>query len=143
MSLEEIIVTRLERIPTNGGDVLHAIKKTDLGFVGFGEAYFSWIQPGSIKPWKMHKEMTLNLVVPIGSICFVFLKVQDNEPRIRVEKVGVDRYVRLTVPPRTWFAFKGLSSTPSLLMNIANIVHDPAEIERCELDRYHLDWDLL
>ena len=35
MSLDDIIVTPLKRIPTDGGDVLHAIKKSDNGFNGW------------------------------------------------------------------------------------------------------------
>ena len=40
VSLDDILVTPLKRIPTVGGDVLHALKKTDAGFDGFGEIYF-------------------------------------------------------------------------------------------------------
>ena len=32
VSLDDILVTPLKRIPTVGGDVLHALKKTDSGF---------------------------------------------------------------------------------------------------------------
>ena len=44
MSVGKIIVTPLNRINVAGGDVLHALKKTDEGFVDFGEAYFSFIE---------------------------------------------------------------------------------------------------
>ena len=49
----------------------HAIKKTDIGFLSFGEAYFSSVEYKLIKGWKKHKKMTLNFIVPIGKIKFV------------------------------------------------------------------------
>ena len=137
MTVEKIIVTPLKRISVAGGDVFHAIKKNDAGFVDFGEAYFSMIDKGAIKPWKRHLRMTLNLVVPVGMVRFVFI---DSEGARREESIGVDRYVRLTVPPSIWFAFEGLSSPYSLLLNVADIPHDPNEIERKELDAYMNDW---
>lgn len=68
-----VIETSLKRVRVTGGDVLHALKMTDDGFDGFGEAYFSMIEQGEIKGWKYHKRMTMNLIVPLGSVKFVFL----------------------------------------------------------------------
>ena len=65
-------LTPLRIIGVKGGDVLHAMKDTDDGFSGFGEAYFSSIEKGCIKGWKKHTNMTLNIVVPVGVIKFVF-----------------------------------------------------------------------
>ena len=73
MSLNEICVTPLKRVSVAGGDVLHAMKKSDTGYVDFGEAYFSLVEFGAIKAWKRHLQMTLNLVVPIGEVQFVLM----------------------------------------------------------------------
>ena len=43
-------------------------------------------------------------------------------------------YFRLTVPPNIFFAFKGLNSNINMLVNIADIPHDPNEIIRKELN---------
>ena len=80
-----------------GGDVLHALKATDAGFRDFGEAYFSMIEPGAIKAWKMHRRMTLNLVVPIGIVRFAF--AAHGAAETREETIGDSNYARLTVPP--------------------------------------------
>ena len=72
VSLNDILVTPLKRIHTIGGDVLHALKSSDTGFNGFGEVYFSWIDQSAIKAWKCHLRMTLNLMVPMGKVRFVF-----------------------------------------------------------------------
>jgi dTDP-4-dehydrorhamnose 3,5-epimerase len=131
-------VTSLKRIALTGGDVLHGIKCSDPEFVGFGEAYFSQIEKDAVKAWKRHLRMTLNLVVPVGAVQFVFI---DDEGRKREEVVGLHRYVRLTVPPGLWFGFRGLAAPYSLLMNIADIAHDPDEIERKEPSEMQFSWD--
>lgn len=139
VSVDQILLTPLKRINLPEGDVLHGIKQYDPGYNGFGEAYFSIINQGSIKAWKRHLRMTLNLVVPVGAVQFVFI---DNSGSLREELVGfeVDRYLRLTVPPGIWFGFKGLYDNFSMLMNLADIPHDPLEIERKGAKEIHYDW---
>ena len=137
VSVSQIQVTTQKRIQLAGGDVLHGIKRGDAGYVDFGEAYFSIIDEGAVKAWKRHLKMTLNFLVPLGSVQFVFIDEQDT---IREEVVGFDRYVRLTVPPGIWFGFKGHFAPYSILMNLADIPHDPLEIERKGLDKVDFDW---
>ena len=139
MSLDEILVPPLERIPTGGGEVLHALKKSDIGFKEFGEVYFSWVEKGCIKAWKCHQRMTLNLVVPIGKVNFVFHSTKE-ENSFRTENIGDERYVRLTVPPGIWFGFQGISAGHSLLMNFADLEHDPDEVERKPISAFSYDW---
>ena len=142
MKLADILVTPLQRIEVEGGDVLHAIKQTDQGYSGFGEAYFSWVSADVVKAWKRHKEMTMNVVVPVGQVRFVFLCANaDGIEEFRIEEIGVDRYARLTVPPGIWFGFQGLHTPQSLLLNIANIPHDPNEVERLALTNINYDWN--
>ena len=42
--IKDVIITNLNIINTPGGNIMHVMKKTDDGFEGFGEAYFSHIQ---------------------------------------------------------------------------------------------------
>lgn len=139
LSLDDIFITPLKRIPTEGGEVMHAIKHFEKGFNGFGEVYFSWVEQGAIKAWKYHKRMTLNLVVPLGEIIFVFhLTNKTNE--FRTENIGENRYVRLTVPPGIWFGFQGKGSGQSLLMNLADVTHDPDELIRKNKSEIFYNW---
>lgn len=138
LSVDDIIVTPLKRLAVSGGDVLHALKNSDQGYVNFGEAYFSFIEHGAVKAWKRHLRMTLNLVVPVGAARFVFI---DNKNNIREELIGEDRYFRLTVPPGIWFGFKGLALPASLLLNVADIPHDPTEVERKSRDAFMINWE--
>ena len=139
VSLADILVTPLMRIPTIGGGVMHALKNSDNGFKSFGEVYFSWVEQGAIKAWKCHQHMTLNLVVPLGEVSFVF-HIKDQENCFRTENIGEEKYVRLTVPPGIWFGFQGRGSCQSLLMNLADMAHDPDEVLRKKTSEIVYNW---
>ena len=139
VSLDDILVTPLKRIPTVGGDVMHGLKKSDNGFNGFGEVYFSWVEQGVIKAWKCHQRTTMNLVVPKGEVSFVF-HLTNQKNTFRTENIGEERYVRLTVPPLIWFGFRGRGSGQSLLMNLADMAHDPDEILRETTSEFIYNW---
>ena len=149
VSLNDILVIPQKRIPTAGGEVMHVIKYPDRGFKSFGEAYFSWVDYKAIKAWKCHQRMTLNLVVPVGEVRFVFhckthLAEQKSEPdnEFRIEKLGNDRYSRINVPPGIWFGFQGLASGSSLLMNAADMEHAPNEVLRKVATEFAFDWSV-
>ena len=137
VGVDQILITPLKRIHVVGGDVLHGLKCYDPGYVDFGEAYFSMVEGGVIKAWKKHLCMTLNLIVPIGTVFFAFM---DEEGLIREELAGEERYVRLTIPPGLWFGFKGVGNKESVVLNIANIPHEPGEIEHRSLADFDYVW---
>lgn len=142
-SISGIILTPLKIIENPLGDVLHGMKKSENGFNGFQEAYFSTIKQGVIKPWKKHLEMTLNLIVPVGEIRFVMYDDREwSETKGCFMDVSLSQknYYRLTVPPNVWMAFKGNGNALNLLLNIANLEHDPSEIVRVSLDSFEFDW---
>ncbi|MFW5625378.1 MAG: dTDP-4-dehydrorhamnose 3,5-epimerase, partial [Campylobacter hyointestinalis] len=66
--MDGVILTPLKQIYNPKGNIFHAMKNSDIGYLGFGEAYFSTIDQNKIKGWKKHTKMTLNLIVPIGEI---------------------------------------------------------------------------
>jgi dTDP-4-dehydrorhamnose 3,5-epimerase len=137
ITIDTIMVTPLARIATPGGDVMHAMKQSDEGFSVFGEAYFSWINAGSVKAWKRHKRMIMNIVVPVGNVRFVFFK--DENSGFRIEEIGENNYARLTVPPGIWFGFQSLEPK-SLVMNISSILHDSEEVDRLLVTDLKYNW---
>ena len=140
--INDVLLTPLDIIETPGGNVMHAMKEIDAGFYGFGEAYFSEVSFNSIKAWKRHKEMTLNLVVPVGKIKFVlFDNREGSNNQFQEIIISRDNYCRLTVPPMVWVGFKGLSETGSMLLNIANIGHDPLEVDRKNIKEIEFNWN--
>lgn len=144
--IDGITFTALDKIEADAGSVLHFIKNDDPGYIGFGEVYFSTVKKGAIKAWKMHKLMTLNLVVPVGEVFFVFVdqrKKSKTNGEIYKVRLSSNPYRRMTVPPGIWFGFMGLSSELNLLSNQADIVHDPNEVERKDLNAFQIDWSNL
>jgi dTDP-4-dehydrorhamnose 3,5-epimerase len=128
--IENVQLVPLRIIAGENGKVLHAMRASALGFAGFGEAYFSTVDSTSIKGWKKHQRMVLNIVVPVGEIQFILL---DDRPgstscgQVRSITLGDSNYQRLSVPPGIWMAFAGRSTGTNMLLNMASIEHDPQE----------------
>ena len=123
-----IKIKPLKQINVEGGNVLHALKASEEEFYGFEEAYFSTIEINKIKAWKRHLRMTMNLIVPVGEVQFNFYSQE--KKLLSNTIIGERNYSRITVPPMTWFGFKGLASSTSYILNISNQFHDPSEVER-------------
>lgn len=144
IGIEGVLLTLLKKISHPKGDILHGVKKSDQGFVGFGEAYFTKIKFGQIKGWNKHKRMTLNLCVPVGTVNFI---VYDNREKSKTRgnflpvEISADAYQRLTVPPGVWLAFKGKGDGVSLILNVADLEHEPDEVERLDLEQIEYAWD--
>jgi len=144
ITVDGVLLTPLKQIFHPKGNVFHGIKKSDPGFYGFGEAYFSMIHPGDIKPWKKHLRMTLNFIIPIGSIRFVIYddREKSSSKGLFFDVIlGENNYQRITIPAGVWVAFQGIGEEINLLLNIANLEHDPLEIERKEnIDDIEYEW---
>jgi dTDP-4-dehydrorhamnose 3,5-epimerase len=97
---------------------------------------------GAIKAWKLHKKMYMNLIVPVGLIRFVFCMDDKFKNNFRIEEIGYQSYSRITVPPGIWFGFMGLGEQKNLILNIANIEHDPNEIERLDTNSIDFNWNI-
>jgi dTDP-4-dehydrorhamnose 3,5-epimerase len=127
--IDGVLLTPLMRVFHPSGDILHGMKASSPGFAGFGEAYFSSIKKDFIKGWKRHNRMTLNLVVPVGSIRFAICDdrgAKNNKPDFFDVVINKDNYSRLTIPPGVWVCFKGIEES-NLLLNIIAEEHDMAE----------------
>ncbi len=141
--IEGLVLTPLKQIIHPQGDILHGMKKSSIGYAGFGEAYFSTVHYNDIKGWKKHLRMTLNLVVPVGAIRFVVYDGREESSTYHSffsVDISKDNYQRLTVPPGVWVAFEGLGKDKNLLLNIASIEHDPKESNVLPLDSISFNW---
>ena len=142
-SIEGILLTPLKRIHHTKGDILHGMKKSERGYAGFGEAYFSNVLLNDIKAWKLHNMMTLNLVVPVGAVKFIMIDKRKNSSTFNNSfevTISSDNYQRLTIPPGIWFGFKGVGNDLNLIMNIADMEHDPYEVDRKEIEEFDYEW---
>ena len=133
--------TELRRIETSGGEVMKALTADEADFNGLGEAYFSRVNPGCVRGWKRHNEMTVNVVVPMGHVRFVIAEESvKGAASFEHFDLGPDfTHGRLTIEPGTWFGFVG-GTDGGLVLNLSDIVHRPDEADGKELDEFDYDW---
>ena len=134
---KKVIITPINKVKLEGGDIIKNIKVGDIGYKNFQETYYSLIKFGKKKGWKKHLEMTLNLTCPIGEVNFVFsedLKYFENF------LLNEKNLFRITIAPGVWFAFEGLYKPYSIVNNVADMIHNPNEIERKNLSDVNFRW---
>ncbi|MDW3178102.1 MAG: dTDP-4-dehydrorhamnose 3,5-epimerase [Acidimicrobiia bacterium] len=129
-------LTELRRIETSGGEVMKALHAEEPGFKGLGEAYFSRVNPGCVRAWKRHNEMTVNVIVPDGHVRFV---VATEQGFTEYDLGPGHTYGRLTIEPGTWFGFKG-GVDGGLVLNLSDIIHRPDEADGRELHEFTYSW---
>lgn len=132
--MDPIRIFDLKQINVPNGDLFHGLKCTDEGYQGFGEAYFTHIQPNKIKGWKRHNRVTLNLIVIYGEVKFyIFNDTQSKNQLTEIILSPVSNYKRLVVPPGYWVAFKGMGNSESIILDIINEPHDHTEADKRDL----------
>ena len=144
--IQGVKIYDLKQIDSESGSVYHALKSTDAGFAGFGEAYFSTIKEGAIKGWKRHNKIPLNIVVVSGKIKFVLFDDRKNSPTCGefadIILSPETNYKRLFLPPGIWMAFVGMGSSTSMLMDIIPEPHNPLEADRKKTEEIKYNFNL-
>lgn len=133
-----VLLENLPVLAASGGAVLKMLIRDDPLLpdlsAGFGELYFSEVNPGVVRAWKCHKQQAQRFTVPAGLLKLGFFDARENSP---TRGIGFsillgrpDHYRLLAIPPGVWYGFEGLAALPSLICNFATLPHDPAEIQR-------------
>jgi dTDP-4-dehydrorhamnose 3,5-epimerase len=127
------------------GAVMHMLRADAAHFTGFGEIYFSLVNPSAIKAWHRHDRMVLNYAVPRGRVRLVVYDDRLGSPTrhaVMTIETGETSYRLITIPPGTWSGFIGLGDTPSLVANCASLPHDESELDRrpCDDPSIPYDW---
>jgi dTDP-4-dehydrorhamnose 3,5-epimerase len=136
-NIHDVAIKNLKRFPDERGTVMHIMKSTDEEFKGFGEVYCSTIYPDVVKGWHLHEKITLNYVVLKGMIKFVLYDERENSASkgiVREIYMGDQNYIRVTVPPGIWSAFKCVGTEPAIVCNLIDKPHDETETKRCDLN---------
>lgn len=137
-SIDGVILQDLNIISTPGGPVLHMLRPDSPLFTGFGEVYFSEVEPGSVKAWKRHIKQTQRFAVPAGLLKIVLYDDREHaSSRTLLEEYVIgrpDAYKLLIIPPGIWYGFTALGATPALICNCPDIPHDPSESLRKAAD---------
>lgn len=133
--IKGVIITPLKQIIDERGKIMHMLSIKSPVYQKFGEIYFSYIHPGIIKGWHLHKKMTLNYAVPFGKIKLVLFDGRtksSTKGEVMIIYLSPDNYQLVTVPPGIWNSFKGLGEQTSIVANCSTIPHSPDEILRID-----------
>ncbi len=133
--IQGVVITPLRQIPDERGKIMHMLRADAPHFQKFGEIYFSCVNPGAIKAWHIHKEMTLNYACLVGHVKFVLYDERAKSPtkgELQEIYIGESNYCLVTVPPQVWNGFKGIGEKPAIVANCATHPHDPGEISRMD-----------
>jgi len=86
-----------------------------------------------VKAWKRHRAQTQNLAVPVGRIRVAIYDDRAgsrSHGRLQLLELGrPDAYRRLRIPPGLWYGFSCLGAAAALLVNCADMPHDPTDSE--------------
>ena len=135
--IDGVKVTNLLEIADSRGSVFHMLRSDSDDFSGFGECYFSEVLPGAIKAWKYHYHQVQNIAVPSGLMRLVLYDGRELSPTNgNILEFNLGRpsfYKRIKIPPKIWYGFACLGSSPAILVNCADIPHDPSDSKKIEI----------
>jgi dTDP-4-dehydrorhamnose 3,5-epimerase len=136
VKIDGVFVQELRQFVDERGKVMHMLRVDSPLFTRFGEVYFSVVNPGVVKAWKRHREMTQHLAVPMGKIRLVVFDDREGSPtrgNVEVLEIGEDNYRLVKIPPLLWYGFQGLSALPALIANCTDLPHSKEEVENREV----------
>ena len=126
------------------GKIMHMMRNDDVHFTKFGEIYFSYTHPNTVKAWHLHKKMTVNYVCILGKIKLVLF---DDRPLSKTKGVlqeiflTTENYNLVTVPPKVWNGFKSIENKSSIIANCSDTPHDPDEMLRRPYNDPYINYD--
>ncbi|HSR89203.1 MAG TPA: dTDP-4-dehydrorhamnose 3,5-epimerase family protein [Candidatus Udaeobacter sp.] len=133
--IQGVEVKNISVIPDERGAIYHMLRNDDPIFEKFGEIYFSKANPGVVKAWHLHKEMTLMYSVVVGMAKLVLYddrKESSTKGNLMEIFIGEDNRLLVKVPPMVWNGFKCISAEPVIVANCATLPHDKNEITRLD-----------
>ena len=140
-------LTPLKKICDERGRVMHLMRRDWPVFNSFGEAYFSVVNPGVVKGWHLHREITLNYTAVTGMIkCVLFDDREDSPTRGEVNELflGEDNYQLITIPTGIWNGVKGVGTSESIIALVLDKPYNPDEVVRLDPFKNEIpyDWSL-
>lgn len=130
-----VVVQPLTQIADARGKILHMLRSDSPLFKGFGEIYFSVVNPGVIKAWRRHGRSTQHLAVPSGAVRFGLYDDREasaSRGDAQVIDAGEGAYQLIQIPPGIWYGFQGLGPAPALVANCTDVPYDPDDVARLD-----------
>lgn len=145
--IEGVKIIPKKQIFDERGKIMHMMRNDDPNFDKFGEIYFSYTHPNTVKAWHMHKKMTVNYVCILGKIKLVLFddrKESSTTGQIQELFLTTENYNLVSVPPFVWNGFKSIENQSSIIANCSDIPHDSQEMIRKPYDDeyFNYDWNI-
>lgn len=118
------------------GDIYKLLKSHNFKSKKISESYISFIKNNSVKAWRYHEKNNLNLFVIRGKVLFVTYINNKYYKYIIDEK----SFIRLTIPHKIWYGFKGLDKYSSQILCFVDNLYDEKEILRKNINELDFDW---
>ena len=130
-------VKNLKAIKHVDGDLIKGLSSNFEQYDSFGESYYSYVNLGKKKAWRLHTILTNNMVVLLGR-----LNVNIFQGLKQADSIILDSKIPrlLTIYPDTWYGFEAIGSSDVLIHNITNMPYDENEVRRCELSTFEGIW---
>ncbi|MCA9394951.1 MAG: dTDP-4-dehydrorhamnose 3,5-epimerase family protein [Candidatus Omnitrophica bacterium] len=135
--IDGVRVEPLKKFEDERGMVLHMLRAENPLFERFGEIYFSYVNPGFVKGWKQHLEMTQHFCVPVGNLRLVLFDDRPDSPtrgEVQTIEMGLDHYCLVKIPPQVLYSFSAVGEQPAMIANCADMPHRPDESVTRPLD---------
>ncbi len=132
--IDGIIKKNLDILASENGEIFHAFHTLRDNEIDLKEVYFSSIRKNSLRAWKLHTKMTLNLLAIYGSVKIVLIDKRENSStynEINEFLLSQNPFFRLKIPPGIWFGFQGVGRKNNILCNFADLHHDKNEVRNC------------
>lgn len=145
--IEGIKIISKKQIIDERGKIMHMMRNDDPNFTKFGEVYFSYSHPNTVKAWHLHKRMTVNYVCVVGKIKLVLF---DDRPESSTKGelqeifLTTENYSLVSVPPKVWNGFKSIENKFSIIANCSDIPHEAEEMSRRPFDDpyFNYNWNI-
>ncbi|MGE0268324.1 MAG: dTDP-4-dehydrorhamnose 3,5-epimerase family protein [Candidatus Omnitrophota bacterium] len=144
--IEGVLIEPLKSFKDERGEVRHMLRRDAPFFKNFGEVYFSTINPGYVKGWKMHKEMTQHFAVPVGNLKLVLYDRRENSStKGEIQEIifGINNYQLVRIPPQVLYSFSPVGADHVMIVNCADMPHSPDESVQFDLNDQTIpyQWD--
>lgn len=142
--IEGVKIIPKKQIIDERGKIMHMLRNDDANFTKFGEIYFSYSYPNTVKAWHLHKSMTVNYACVIGKIKLVLMDDRTNSSTkgtLQEIFLTTDNYTLVSVPPGIWNGFKSIENKFSIIANCSDIPHDANEMLRRPFNDVYFNYD--
>lgn len=137
MNIADVIVENPKCFIDERGKLMRMVRKDSSLFDSFAEVYFSVVNPGVIKGWKEHFEMTQLFSCPTGQIKLVLYDNREKSStyqKIQEVYFGEEEHKLIKIPPQIMYAFQCISEKPAVIVNCTNLIHNPEESKQTPLE---------